>query len=81
MTQHILTLNNYLRSPIEALVETFHSYRRRLERNAQVRSTIKELRRLTDRELKDIGISRGDIIAVAYGDETLKRGNSWYKYL
>jgi len=81
MTQHILTLNNYLRSPIEALVEAFRSYRRRSEYNAQVRSTIKELRKLSDRELNDIGISRGDIIAVAYGDETLKRGDSWYKYL
>jgi uncharacterized protein YjiS (DUF1127 family) len=81
MTQHILTLNNYLRSPIEGLVEAFRSYRKRSEYNAHVRATIKELRKLSDRELNDIGISRGDIIAVAYGDETLKRGDSWYKDL
>ena len=37
------------------------------------RSTINELNKLTDRELNDIGIARGDIYAIARGDETLER--------
>jgi len=81
MTQHILTLNTYFLAPIEGLVETIRSYRKRMEYHRHVQQTIKELRKLTDRELSDIGISRGDIIAVAYGDETLVRSDAWLKNL
>ena len=45
---------------------------KRIER-AQVNSTIKQLSKLSDRELWDIGISRGDIYGVARGDDTLER--------
>ena len=41
--------------------------------NAKVRQTIKELNQLSDYELRDIGIARGDIYSVATGDATLKR--------
>ena len=52
---------------------------KRIER-ARVNSTIKQLSKLSDRELYDIGISRGDIYGVARGDETLERvrkQNGW----
>jgi len=45
---------------------------KRIER-ARVNSTIKQLSKLSDRELWDIGIGRGDIYSVARGDETLER--------
>lgn len=35
--------------------------------------TIRQLSALSDRELNDIGIGRGDIRNVARGDETLER--------
>lgn len=35
------------------------------ERRAQVNATIKELAKLTDKELNDIGISRGEIRYIA----------------
>lgn len=38
-----------------------------------VNRTMKELAKLTDRELNDIGLARGDIYAVAHGDVTLRR--------
>ena len=38
-----------------------------------VKATIKELNKLTDRELQDIGIARGDIYSVVNGDTTLQR--------
>lgn len=44
-----------------------------LERRAQVNATIKELSKLTDRELNDIGISRGDIWSIAHEDVSFKR--------
>ena len=41
--------------------------------NAKIRQTIKELHQLSDYELNDIGIARGDIYGVATGDDTLER--------
>lgn len=38
-----------------------------LRRRRNTNSTVRELHRLTDLELKDIGIHRGDIEAVARG--------------
>ena len=38
-----------------------------------MKKTINELRALTDAELNDIGIGRGDIKAIAHGDPTHKR--------
>jgi uncharacterized protein YjiS (DUF1127 family) len=40
----------------------------------EINQTIKELNKLSNRELQDIGISRGDIYSVAAGDPSLKRG-------
>ncbi len=39
-----------------------------------VRQAIKDLSALSDYELNDIGISRGEIRAVANGDRSFKRG-------
>ena len=41
-------------------------------RDSQVRQTIRELRALTDAELNDIGIGRGDIVSIARGDSDMK---------
>jgi uncharacterized protein YjiS (DUF1127 family) len=40
-----------------------------------IRQTENELRKLNDKELNDIGISRGDIYAIARQDADLKRTN------
>tara|TARA_Y100001937_G_scaffold20441_1_gene28466 strand:- start:7881 stop:8111 length:231 start_codon:yes stop_codon:yes gene_type:complete len=40
--------------------------------NKQVRQTVRELRNLTDAELTDIGLGRGDIVSVARGDKDMK---------
>jgi uncharacterized protein YjiS (DUF1127 family) len=74
MTQHILTINNYLQSPIEGLLSWVKSVRKSYVWAKEVRQTVKELNTLSDKELRDIGISRGDIYAVATGDPSLKRG-------
>ena len=41
-------------------------------KDSQVRQTIRELRALTDAELNDIGIGRGDIRSIARGDSDMK---------
>ena len=40
-----------------------------------IRQTENELRKLTDKELNDIGIARGDIYSIARQDADLKRAN------
>jgi len=70
---HIQAVSNYLQSPIEGLIDLFKSFIRMREQNARIRSTIKELNKLSDRELNDIGIARGDIWSVAHDDPSLRR--------
>jgi uncharacterized protein YjiS (DUF1127 family) len=48
--------------------------KQRAEQKASYKRTYKELSRLTDFELNDIGICRGDIRNIALGDRTIKRG-------
>ena len=50
----------------------------KLAHRKAVRQAVKDLSALSDYELNDIGISRGDIRAVANGDITMKRGIQVY---
>jgi len=68
MTQHILTISNYLRNPIESLLDFFKTWNSYVKRQRQYKDTVKELSRLTDAELNDIGINRGDIRSIARAD-------------
>jgi len=60
-------------SPIQEAFRLLKGLNARLRQYRQVKQTINELRRLTDHELNDIGIGRGDIRAIANGDPTYKR--------
>ena len=70
MTQHILTVSNYLLNPISEFLNDISSFSNKLAKsysNAKLaRATIKELQALTDKELNDIGIARGDIYYIAH---------------
>lgn len=52
---------------LHTVAEWFKRLNAKMVHRAQVRATIKELSALTDRELHDIGIGRGQIRAVAEG--------------
>ena len=45
----------------------------KIKQQRQIKRTINELSRLSDRELNDMGLARGDIYAVAHGDPSFKR--------
>lgn len=75
MTQHILTVTSYLWNPIEEFVSFLKNWNKAYKEHKAIQETVKELQALTDRELNDIGIGRGDIYAVARGDSTLKRSH------
>ena len=58
---------------LHSVAEWFKKLNAKLAHRAKVNSTIKELSKLSDRELNDIGISRGDIWAIANEDPSYKR--------
>lgn len=81
MTQHILVLHDYLAGPIEATLGFFKrtvkaitesrmrqamaAIHNHYMRNKVYRETYNELSRMSDKELDDIGITRGNIQSVA----------------
>lgn len=71
MTQYVLTAAQWL--DFGSLGTWFKDLARQYKQYKKVRSTINELSKLSDRELRDIGISRGDIWAIANEDASFKR--------
>ena len=49
-----------------SIADWFKRLNAKLEYKSNVRATIKELSSLSDAELRDIGLSRGDIYSVAH---------------
>jgi uncharacterized protein YjiS (DUF1127 family) len=74
MTHYVLTASSWLQDAIEGFNDLRRSMKLRAERKASYKKTYKELSRLTDFELNDIGICRGDIRNIARGDRTIVRG-------
>ena len=62
---HILTIHNYSTKAIELVFEFFSSLHKSYIFSKEVRVTINELSKLSDRELNDIGITRGEIYSIA----------------
>ena len=72
MTQHILTAHSYSTRAVELILEALKSiYNNRIERKA-IRETEKALSKLSDYDLSDIGISRGDIYEIARDKATIE---------
>ena len=69
MTQLILVQVNYLLSPISVLIQTilrtFSKLSDMAERKSVIRKTENDLLKLSDYELSDIGLTRGDIYHIA----------------
>ena len=57
-----------LKSFFKKLINNYHQAK-------AIRQTENELRKLTDKELNDIGISRGDIYAIARQDTDMKQSH------
>jgi len=60
---------------LTGLASWFKKINAKLQHQSRVKQTIRELSRLSDRELNDMGIGRGDIYNIANGDPTLKRSD------
>jgi|TARA_B100001093_G_scaffold421035_1_gene413205 uncharacterized protein YjiS (DUF1127 family) len=74
MAQYVIEASNWIQDAIEGFRDLRRSMKLRAERKASYKRTLKELSRLTDFELNDIGICRGDIKNIARGDRTIVRG-------
>ena len=71
MTQAILTAHSYSTRAVELFIEALKSvYNQRIERKA-IRETEKALSNLSDYDLADIGISRGEIYEIARAKATI----------
>ena len=55
------------------IAEFFVNLNEQRIRRKEIRTTMNTLYALSDRELNDMGIARGDIWAVAHGDPEFKR--------
>ncbi len=74
MAHYVLEASNWIQDAIEGFSDLRRSMKLRAERKASYKRTINELSKLTEFELNDIGICRGDIRNIARGDITLRRG-------
>ena len=65
MTQMVLTVTNWLN--FQGIVDGWLDFKRKRQAAAQRRNTVRELSQLSDADLRDIGLCRGDIRSVANG--------------
>ena len=72
MTQAILAAHSYSTRAIETIIEALKSFNQYRTNRKVIRQTEKELHKLTDYELADIGLSRGEIYHVARSNENLR---------
>lgn len=74
MTQTILVAHSFLTKMVELVFGYFRSLNQQRLRNKQIRNTIDELSKLKDKDLRDIGLTRGDIYYIAYNQNDNLRG-------
>lgn len=72
MTHHILVISSFLQKPIAdatyAVVRFFEESIQRYKERQMYKKTVKELSKMSDKDLYDIGINRYDIPFIARGD-------------
>jgi len=74
MAHYVLTASSWIQDAIEGFNDLLKTYAIYKAKKAEYRQTVKELSKLTNFELNDIGICRGDIRNIARGDRTIVRG-------
>lgn len=72
MTQAILAAHGYSTRAIETIIEALRAFNQNRMARKLIRKTEKELSKLSDYELADIGLSRGEIYYVARANENLR---------
>jgi uncharacterized protein YjiS (DUF1127 family) len=81
MFQVVMTVSDWL--DFSGLASLFKSKADKIDYRLSARKTYKELSKLSDYELRDIGLTRGDIHAVAYEayyDDLMKETKAFKKF-
>lgn len=73
MTHLTLTISNYLQSPIHEFLQSVSNMITKFAQHRKQQQAIRELNSLSDYQLRDMGISRGDIYSVVRGDKDMAR--------
>ena len=68
MTQAILTASSMIQDAIAGFMDLVKTLRKNAQLRAQQRKTYKELSKLSDADLFDIGLCRGDIYSISRGN-------------
>jgi uncharacterized protein YjiS (DUF1127 family) len=68
MTQAILTASNIIQDAIIGFMDLVKTLRKKAQLRAKQRATYKELSKLSDADLFDIGLCRGDIYSISRGN-------------
>jgi len=71
MSQAILTAHSFLTQGVEGFMDFMKSVNEKRIQHKAIRETEKALSKLTNTELDDIGISRGDIYTIARTSESI----------
>ena len=74
--QAYLVPHGIVSSAVSSVIEYFKHLKAAYRKQRDIAITMKELSNLTDRELNDMGISRGDIYAIAHGDPSHQRSST-----
>lgn len=74
MTQAVLVAHSYLTKTVELIFDFFKSIGEARQKRKIARETFRELSKLNDKELRDIGISRGDIWYIAHNENPNLKG-------
>ncbi len=72
MTHHVLIAHNFSTKIIENLIDSLQTFAQYYKNKRITKQTIKELSRLSDYDLEDIGLTRGDIYDVARSGSKIK---------
>ena len=73
MAHYVLEASSWIQDAIEGYKDLRRAMKLRAERRASYNRTYKELSQLTNFELNDIGICRGDIHSIASGNNDMLR--------
>ena len=55
------------------MTQTLNNFFKKIKQHFEIQKAVKELNSLSDYELNDMGISRGDILSVVRGDKDMRR--------
>lgn len=73
MTQLTMTVAHYIQYPISEILSTISELPEKLRKRAEAKQAIKDLSALSDHQLRDMGLCRGDIHSVVYGHSDMSR--------